>query len=133
MLTCDIILFAETAHFAQDRKISIVDEYNIIRTTGEATIPPGRLVLRLTGTQQDVGPHKVAVRVLTADAELLAASPSMDVQVGPTSIDGTPPRAWIIAGMPPVPLGIGTYTFEVYVDAKRQDRTEDLHVVRLPE
>lgn len=132
-MQCEFILFADAANFSQEGKVNLLGEFSILQTSNIAAVTSGKLLAKFTGTQAEIGPHSISMRVLTADGQLLIASPTETMQLGSPRLEGIPPQAWVLTDLPPVPFPApGIYAFEFYVDGQRLDTVGELHVVRAP-
>ena len=116
-------VLAEAANTTADNKLNILGEFNtLFCDTFPYVFPVMYLVLKLEGSSAEGGRHRLSLRVVDDDGNLVAPPLSGTVDLGEPLRPGFPIRAQLIMGIHGAKFDReGEYTFELAVGEHRFD------------
>ena len=130
----DLIVFADAANVTAEGKLNILGEFNVIFFPNvPGTWPLMSLVLRLECTTAEGPIHRLALRFVDEDGQIVSPNFESEINFGQPFRPGMPHRLQLI-----VPIGnsvyprFGTYELEVLIDNVRI-ASRAMHVLDLRE
>jgi hypothetical protein len=120
-MNADLIVLADGANVTAEGKLNVLGEFNVIfGRTLPVRWPLMYLVLRLECTSAEGRQHRLALRFINDDGEIVSPNFEADVDFGPQYREGMPHRTQLILPLANAQFGeYGTYELEVLVDNQR--------------
>jgi hypothetical protein len=113
-----VALLADAANVSVEGKLNILGEFGIIWARQvPVSWPLMQLVLRLEATAAEGPRHRLGIRAMNEDGQLVAQPVDIEVDFGPPFRPGLPHRGQFVLGIQGATfLAFGQYGFEILVD-----------------
>ncbi len=128
-----IAVLADAANVSREGKLNILGQFEVIYAASTpVTWPAMHLVLKLEATAGEGPKHKVGIRVVDEDGNVIGPMIDAESNFGPPFRPGHPLRANLILGIAGASFPKhGTYSFEILVDDHNIESVP-LYVLPLP-